>query len=180
MHLRASVKAFSLLGAAALSVPVAAQSTFSLFAYGTNGGLSAVPLIYDNGYVMLSNLTSPTNTSSVYFTSNSSSPSTWTVHPDTSAGPVPPFAGGYVVLEASGTSSRVGVGNSSSDALALLLFGQTVFAKADDDDKLKNPFYAAATETEGVYQLVWDPQNAADDKLEAVILRTEKPPGQRD
>ncbi len=82
-----------------------------------------------------------------------------------------------MTLEASGASSRVSVGNSSTDALALLLFGQTVFAKADN--KLQNPFYAAATETKGIYQLVWNPQNPNDEQLEAIVLRTVKPPGHK-
>ncbi|KAJ4148551.1 hypothetical protein LMH87_003016 [Akanthomyces muscarius] len=135
---------------------VAAQSTFNFYAYGSSGDLSAVPLFYENGHVMLSNLTSPANLTSVYFTGDTNGPSAWTVHSNTTTDPNPPFTSGYVTLEASSASSR------------------TVFAKVDN--KLQNPFYAAATETKGIYQLVWNPQNPNDEQLEAIVLRTVKPP----
>lgn len=61
--------------------------------------------------------------------------------------------------------------------MALRLFGQTVFGSVDN--KLENPFYAAATETEGVWQLVWDPENPDEETFEPVILRSVRPPPRR-
>ncbi|OAA34752.1 hypothetical protein BBO_09084 [Beauveria brongniartii RCEF 3172] len=173
MHFSATAKSFGLL-ALALPPSVAAQSTFNLFAYGTEGGISAASLFYENGHIMVSNLTTPLNLTSVYFTRQSNSPSAWTVQPNETANPDASFTPGYVGLKASTNFSLVEVGNAADDALDLLLFGQSVFARSGD--KMQNPFYGMATNTTGIWQLVWSPEDTQADQLEPVILRLTRPP----
>lgn len=59
--------------------------------------------------------------------------------------PSPPFTAGYVTLTASGASSEISVNDSTTNAMALRLLSQIVFGSVDN--KLQNPFYAAATKT---------------------------------
>ncbi|KAM3474465.1 hypothetical protein MY5147_004240 [Beauveria neobassiana] len=173
MHFSATAKSFGLL-TLALTLPVAAQSTFDLFAYGTDGGISAASLFYENGHIMVSNLTTPVNLTSVYFTRQSNSPSAWTVQPNTTANSNASFTAGYVGLKASTNCSLVEVGNATDNALDLVLFGQSVFARIGD--KMRNPFYSIPTSTTGIWQLVWSPENTHADQLEPVILRLMRPP----
>ncbi|KAM3428889.1 hypothetical protein NHJ13734_008412 [Beauveria thailandica] len=173
MSFSATAKSFGLL-ALALPLSLAAQTTFNLFAYGTEGGISAASLFYENGHIMMSNLTTPVNLTSIYFTRQSNNPSPWTVQPNKTASPDAPFTTGYVVLKASANCSLVDVGNADDDALDLVLFGQSVFARVDD--KMQNPFYGLATNTTGIWQLVWGPEDTHADQLEPVILRPMRPP----
>ncbi|KAF1735223.1 hypothetical protein CRV24_004145 [Beauveria bassiana] len=146
MHFSATAKSFGLL-TLALTLPVATQSTFDLFAYGTDGGISAASLFYENA---------------------------WTVQPNKTANSNASFTPGYVGLKASTNCSLVKVSNATDDALDLVLFGQSVFARIGD--KMRNPFYGIPTSTTGIWQLVWNPENTHADQLEPVILRLMRPP----
>ncbi|KAM3502682.1 hypothetical protein MY10362_004686 [Beauveria mimosiformis] len=174
MYFSTTAKSFGFL---ALFVPlsVSAQSTFNLLAYGTAGGISAASLFYQDGDIMVSNLTAPPNLTPVYFTSQSNTPSAWTVQPNKTADPDASFTSGYVRLKDSTNYSLVGVGNTTDDALDLLLFGESVWVP--DGDNLKNPFYGLATNTPGIWQLVWSPEDTQADQQEPVILRSFRVPG---
>ncbi|KAM3504822.1 hypothetical protein MY11210_008201 [Beauveria gryllotalpidicola] len=173
MHFSVSAKSFGLL-ALALPLSVTAQRSFDLFAYGTDGGVSAASMFYENGNVMLSNLTDPPNLTPIYFTRDSNNPSPWIIQPNKTVSSDPPFTSGYLALQSSTDWSLAKIGNSSADALDLQLFGQSLFARINE--RMQNPFYALDTNTTGIWQLVWDPEDTHQDQLEPVIMRPMRPP----
>ncbi|KAJ4160023.1 uncharacterized protein LMH87_007957 [Akanthomyces muscarius] len=121
---------------------------------------------------MISNVTSPSNLTSIYFTRDQNFPTApWTVSANTTRSPNPQFGNGKLALPADDdfTHSEVTVTNSSTGSAELLLYGGTVFAHVNGS--LKNPFYAAATDDVYIWQLLWNPTDPNGKEFTPVVLR---------
>ncbi|ATY65021.1 hypothetical protein CCM_04969 [Cordyceps militaris CM01] len=158
---------------AVLPAASAAKESFNLLCYTTTGSFAGAELYYKDGLIMISNLTAPSNLTSIYFTRDRSLPSApWTVSPNTTRSPNPPFGGGELVLPGDDNSTYpdVTVTSNATGSADLLLYGETVFAHVNGS--YKNPFYAAVTDDADIWQLLWNPAHPNEKNLTPVLLRT--------
>ncbi|KAL1966547.1 hypothetical protein VTN77DRAFT_4469 [Rasamsonia byssochlamydoides] len=160
------------------STPQAASRTFNLYAYGDAVG--GLPLLYQDGYAYVANTTDNSTFTSIYFTESANSSTTWIAHPNTTLSPNATFTSQMLAIPIAESASRqVGFvsGETATENKTIpdfRLYGKTVFV-VSSSGAWETLFFAGTTANEGVWTLLWDPDDPNDAGVFPVALRTTPP-----
>jgi len=153
---------------------VSAADSYTFYGYG--GSLGGVPMAYNNGYAYLS--TSSAQNSSlpqVYFTPGTDNSTNFVAHSNTTATPgAKTLSSNTLAIPRTGVSSRqVGFVNGTSttdlQVAPVILYGGTVLVQQDSG--LQSLFYASTTSRDGVWEIMWNPENPNESTLTPLTLR---------